>query len=110
MSSCRSVEKWDQSPDLSGKTLVGVPIPPASAPVPGLWRESEDEDDEDDDDAVPDPNDGGSEERRDTADRSFLDRKSCFGLRLLELILMSFMTEIENPDAKRGWRERKREE
>lgn len=73
-------------------------MPHAPVAVPILWLDGKDSEDEaDEDDAVPDPNDGGSE--RETAERSFLERKKRLGLRLrlscLGLTFMSFMTENE---------------
>lgn len=60
---------------------------------------------EDEDEDAPDPNDGGSD--LDSEERSFLDRNSRFGLRLLGLIT-SFMEGIEDPDEEETYREKLR--
>ncbi|WVZ05676.1 hypothetical protein V8G54_019022 [Vigna mungo] len=70
----------DQSPEAPGRTLVGV-REPAALGAAGLWTESSEEED---------PKEGGSDRDK---DRSFLERKRCFGLslRFLGLMLMSFI-------------------
>lgn len=72
----------DQSPETSGRTLVGVWEPAVTA----LWVEPSEDEDED-----PDPNDDGSD--LETAECSFLERKRRLGLslRFLGLMLMSFI-------------------
>ncbi|KAF5474218.1 hypothetical protein F2P56_006133 [Juglans regia] len=106
-----SAEESDQLPNISGKTLLGVPRLVMPTPEPGFWCDVDAS--ELDADDVPEPKEDGSD--LDTEDRSFLDRNKRVGLTmrffgLSWLILTSFMAKMREPKRQRNSRKKRRKE
>jgi hypothetical protein len=91
--------------DISGKTLLGVPVFFAPLTEPGFLSDVEESELDDEDDEVEDvaePNESGSD--RDKSGRFFLELKRCFGL---SLRFGSFIVRKKRKDMN-GKRERKK--